>query len=178
MWPVYLLGLTWTLPQQCVTAYITLILRSLNFDAFQTNLLTVPAYTLFILQLIFWTWLSERINNRYLIILVCQIYMFPLLVGLETLPGGAAYTWPRYALVLMLVGFPYVHAILGESALHILPDTAADTVLVAMTSRNAGSVRTRTVGSALYNMSVQTSNIVASNVSGTSRSPGSAHSRA
>lgn len=34
-----------------------------------------------------------------------------------------------------------------------------------MTSRNAGSVRTRTVGSALYNMCVQTSNILASNVS-------------
>jgi hypothetical protein len=36
--------------------------------------------------------------------------------------------------------------------------------IVAMTSRNAGSVRTRTVGSALYNMCVQTSNIIASNV--------------
>ena len=36
---------------------------------------------------------------------------------------------------------------------------------VAMTSRNAGSVRTRTVGSALYNMCVQTSNIISSNVS-------------
>lgn len=38
-------------------------------------------------------------------------------------------------------------------------------VAVAMTSRNAGSVRTRTVGSALYNMCVQTSNIISSNVS-------------
>lgn len=35
---------------------------------------------------------------------------------------------------------------------------------VAMTSRNAGSVRTRTVGTALYNMCVQTSNIISSNV--------------
>ena len=33
-----------------------------------------------------------------------------------------------------------------------------------MTSRNAGSVRTRTVGSALYNMCVQTSNILSSQV--------------
>ena len=36
---------------------------------------------------------------------------------------------------------------------------------VALTSRNAGSVRTRTVGSAIYNMAVQTSNIISSNVS-------------
>ena len=114
MWPVYLLGFTWTIPNQCANAYITLILRSLKFDPFETNLLTVPAYTLFILQLIFWTWVSEKINNRYLIILMCQIYMFPLLVALETLPGGASYVWGRYTLNMMLVGFPYVHAIIGE----------------------------------------------------------------
>ena len=116
MWPIYLLGLTWTIPQQCATAYLTLILKSLGFNTFETNLLTVPAYTLFVLQLIFWTWLSERINNRYLIILVCQIWMFPLIVALETLPGGKTYNWPRYVLNIMLVGFPYVHAIIGECA--------------------------------------------------------------
>ncbi|KAG7002090.1 dTDP-4-amino-4,6-dideoxygalactose transaminase [Physcia stellaris] len=147
MWPIYLLGFTWTIPNQCATAYLTLVLRSLDFNTFETNLLTVPAYVLFVLQLIFWTWLSEKINNRFLIILICQLYMFPLVVGLETLPAGAAYTWSRYVLNMMLVGFPYVHAI-----------------IVAMTSRNAGSVRTRTVGSALYNMCVQTSNIISSNI--------------
>lgn len=115
MWPIYLLGFTWTIPNQCATAYLTLVLRSLDFNTFETNLLTVPAYVLFVLQLIFWTWLSEKINNRFLIILICQLYMFPLVVGLETLPAGAAYTWSRYVLNMMLVGFPYVHAIIGES---------------------------------------------------------------
>lgn len=46
-----------------------------------------------------------------------------------------------------MVGHPYVHAI-----------------LVAITSRNAGSVRTRTVASALYNMCVQASSIIAQNI--------------
>lgn len=36
---------------------------------------------------------------------------------------------------------------------------------VAITSRNSGTVRTRTVGSSLYNMAVQTSNIISSQVS-------------
>lgn len=114
MWPIYLLGLTWQIPNQCATAYLTLVLRSLEFNTFETNLLTVPAYVLFVLQLIFWTWLSEKINNRFLIVLICQIYMFPLVVALETLPAGVAYNWSRYVLNMMLVGFPYVHAILGE----------------------------------------------------------------
>ncbi|MCJ1457122.1 hypothetical protein MMC28_007488 [Mycoblastus sanguinarius] len=123
MWPIYLLGLTWTIPNQCATAYLTLILRGLKFDTFETNLLTVPAYVLFIIQLIFFTWLSEKINNRYIIILYCQLWILPLVVALETLPAGHAFAWSRYVLNMMLVGFPYVHAI-----------------IVAMTSRNAGSV--------------------------------------
>lgn len=124
MWPIYLLGFTWTTPHTCATAYLTLVLRGLNFDTFETNLLTVPAHVLFITQLVFWIWISEKINNRYMIVLLCQIYMFPLLVGLEVLPAGAAYAWSRYVLNMMLVGFPYVHAIVGElpssaPALHI-----------------------------------------------------------
>ena len=115
MWPIYLLGFTWTIPNQCATAYLTLTLRSLKFDTFETNLLTVPAYVLFILQLIAWTWISERFNNRYAIILFCQIWILPLVIGLETLPGGIAHAWGRYVLNIMLVGFPYVHAIIGKS---------------------------------------------------------------
>jgi hypothetical protein len=46
-----------------------------------------------------------------------------------------------------MVGHPYVHAI-----------------LVAITSRNAGSVRTRTVASAFYNMCVQASSIISQNI--------------
>lgn len=35
---------------------------------------------------------------------------------------------------------------------------------MAITSRNAGTVRTRTVASALYNMSVQTASIISSQI--------------
>lgn len=114
MWPIYLLGLTWTIPNTPAQSYITLLIESLGFDTFQTNLLTVPAYALFIVQLIFWTWLSERINNRFVIVLICQLWMLPVLIALEVLPGGPAHTWARYVLNLLLVGYPYVHAILGE----------------------------------------------------------------
>ena len=114
LWPVYLLGLTWNIPQQCVSSYLTLTLKSLGWGTFEVNLLTIPAYVLFIIQLIFWTWVSERINNRFLIVLMCQFYMLPLVIALEVLPAGAN-PWAKYTLSNMMVGFPYVHPIIGKS---------------------------------------------------------------
>lgn len=167
LWPIYLLGLTWTIPAQPVTAYLTLNLKQLGFDTFQTNLLTVPAWVLFGLQLLFWTWLSEKINQRFLIVLVCQIWLFPLILALELL-GAKASPWAWYAVSALVVGHPYIHAILGtdQPPFPFPPQPLSGTLTppVALTSRNAGSVRTRTVGSALYNMFVQASNVIGSNV--------------
>ncbi|KAF2005054.1 MFS general substrate transporter [Amniculicola lignicola CBS 123094] len=146
MWPIYLIGLMWLIPNTPTTAYLTLNLKALGFNTFETNLLTIPAYTIFIIQLLFWTWISEKINQRFLIGLCSQIWCLPLLIALEILPGNIS-PWIRWTLSTLLVGSPYVHAI-----------------LVAITSRNAGTVRTRTTASALYNMCVQASNIISSNV--------------
>ncbi|KAF1844765.1 MFS general substrate transporter [Cucurbitaria berberidis CBS 394.84] len=146
MWPLYLIGLSWLIPNNPMQAYLTLQLRSVGFKTFETNLLTIPAYTLFILQLLFWTWLSERWNERFLTAMVSQIWTLPILIALAVLPKTTG-PWVKWALSCLLVGHPYMHAI-----------------LVAMGSRNAGTVRTRTVASALYNMSVQASSIIASNI--------------
>jgi hypothetical protein len=146
MAPIYILALSFQIPTIPMSAYLTLQLREIGFDTFQTNLLVVPAYTLFICQLLFWTWVSEKLNQRFLVGLVSQVWALPLITALEFLPGDAN-IWTKYVLTALLVGHPYVHAI-----------------LVAITSRNSGTVRTRTVASALYNMSVQFSSIIAQNV--------------
>ncbi|KAF2028601.1 phthalate transporter [Setomelanomma holmii] len=146
MWPLYLVGLSWLIPNNPMQAYLTLQLRSVGFHTFETNLLTIPAYVLFIFQLLFWTWLSERWNERFITAMMSQIWALPLLVSLAVLPKSTG-PWVKWALCSLLVGHPYMHAI-----------------LVALGSRNAGTVRTRTVASALYNMSVQASSIVASNI--------------
>lgn len=146
MWPLYLLGLTWNLPHVPITSYLTLTLRQLGWSTFEVNLLTIPAYFLFLFQMILFVWLSEKINNRLFMVLCCQIYMLPLVIALAVLPEGAS-PWAKYVLSIMFVGYPYIHPI-----------------LVALTSRNAGSVRTRTVGSALYNMCIQAASIIGSNI--------------
>jgi fatty acid desaturase len=68
---------------------------------------------LFLIQLLFWTRVSEKINNRMAIALFYSLWCLPLLVALELLPGDAS-PWSWYAVTIMLIGFPYVHSIMGE----------------------------------------------------------------
>lgn len=132
--------------QNPIAQYLTLQLKGIGFDTFETNLLTIPAYVLFILQLLFWTWVSEKINQRFLLGVVTMLWNLPVLIALEVMPADTSH-WAKWACSTLLVGFPYIHAI-----------------LVAITSRNAGTVRTRTVSSALYNMTVQASSIISSEI--------------
>lgn len=129
MWPIYLLGLCWTMPSVPITGYLTLNLRAIGFSTFQTNLLTIPAYVLFIVNLLLFTRLSEKINERFLLASLGQIYFIVLLTALATLPPSRS-PWVTWVLSTLLFAYPYFHA-----------------VIVAITSRNAGSVRTRTVAS-------------------------------
>lgn len=114
MWLIYLIGLTWTIPVTPGLSYLTLIIRSLGFDVFETNLLTIPSSVLFMLQLLFWTWFSEKFNQRFFVGLVSQLWVIPLLIALVTLPQDFANAkWSRYALISLVVAFPYAHATLG-----------------------------------------------------------------
>jgi hypothetical protein len=70
----------------------------------------------------------------------------PFLIALVVFPNDES-AWIRFAIITLLLGYPYIHAI-----------------QVGLQSRNANSVRTRTVASAAYNMMVQLSNIVSSNI--------------
>ncbi|KAK4634420.1 hypothetical protein CLAFUW4_01239 [Fulvia fulva] len=108
MWPIYLIGLSWMIPAVPMNNYLTLQLKSVGFGTFETNLLTIPAYVILIM-------------NRS--------------------------PWVAWILSCLVFAMPYFHASGSLSS-----------------SRNAGSVRTRTVASAIYNMTVQASNIIGSNI--------------
>lgn len=136
MWPIYLLGLSWLMPAYPMTQYLTLVLRDAGYGTFETNLLTVPAYVLFICNLLFWCWLTEKLNERFLLASISQFWVLPLLIALETLPTTRG-PWVTWAIGILVYAMPYFHPI-----------------IVAATSRNAGTVRTRTVASAIYNMMV------------------------
>jgi len=92
--------------------------------------------------------LSEKIkgNIRIYVCIVAQLWAIIFLTALETLPPNPL-PWIRFTLLTLLLGYPYIHAI-----------------QVALQSRNANTVRTRTVASAFYNMCCQISGIMGSNI--------------
>lgn len=105
LWPIYLIGLTWTMPMTPPATYITLTTKALGFSTFETSLLTIPAYVLFIIQLLFWTWVSEKLNQRLLIGLISQLWVLPLLIALEVLPPVFPNSnWSKWTITTLIIG--------------------------------------------------------------------------
>ncbi|TXT12835.1 hypothetical protein VHUM_01236 [Vanrija humicola] len=146
MWPLYILGLTTFIGPGTVGAYFTLTLRSLGYSTFQTNLLTIPSQVIQIIGNLSLAFLSKRIKERILVSSIAPMWLFIMFIAIITIPDSTS-KWGRWALLTLVQGYPYPHPI-----------------LVSLNSMNAGSVRTRTVASSLYNMFVQASSLIASNI--------------
>ncbi|KAJ5166991.1 uncharacterized protein N7482_005772 [Penicillium canariense] len=144
MWPIYLIGVVAYIPQSPPTSYITLTLRSLGFNKFNTNLLTIPANVFHIGNLLLITWISSRLNQWSLVAMFQAIWTLPCLLALRFWPDVITNAWGTYTVVTVLLSYPYCHAI-----------------VVAWASRNANNVGNRSVSAALYNMSVQAGDIAA-----------------
>ncbi|KAH8681969.1 permease of the major facilitator superfamily [Xylariales sp. PMI_506] len=143
LWPIYILGLLAYIPQTPVTYYITIVLESAGFDKLTTNVLTIPASAVHIVTLLSITWLSERLNERTFVAILQPIWTLPCVIALATWKGVITNAWGTYALVTVLLSYPYCHAI-----------------LVGWISKNSNNVGTRSVSAALYNMLVQVGAVI------------------
>ncbi|KAK9420449.1 putative Major facilitator superfamily (MFS) profile domain-containing protein [Seiridium unicorne] len=143
LWPIYILGLVAYIPQNPPTKYITIVLKSAGFDTFTTNLLTIPSSVFHIITLIAITRLSEWLNERSLVSMLQAVWTLPCVLALRFWPNIINDSWGTYAVVTVLLSYPYCHAI-----------------LVAWTSKNSNNVGTRSVSAALYNMNVQLGSVI------------------
>jgi predicted MFS family arabinose efflux permease len=154
LWPVYLIGFIAYIPTGTIGLYLTILLKRLGWSTFNVNLLTIPHNLLHILGLLYITKLSEHIDERSLVALVVPVWLLPLLAILCWWQGSMINAWGTWLLCNLILGAPYIHAI-----------------CVSWVSRNSGSIRTRAVSSAMYNISVQLGGIVAANIYDDSDAP-------
>ncbi|KAI1333321.1 MFS general substrate transporter [Xylariaceae sp. FL0255] len=144
LWPLFALGVIVFIPQSPLQNYITLVLKAAGFDTLTTNLLTIPFNVFHIILLIGLTRLSEWLNERTLVSSLMSWWTLPCIIALRWWPGSYTDRYGTYALVTVLLSYPYCHAI-----------------LVAWVSKNSNNVGSRGVSSALYNMGVQLGTIIA-----------------
>lgn len=130
LWPIYLIGILMWIPVTPVSYYLQLSFKELGFSTIQANLLAVPYGVLSIINVVLVAILSELVDNRSFVGMIQFIWIAPCLIALVAIKniGG----WQYFAILTVLLGYPYVHA-----------------VQVAWCSRNAGSIRTRTVSASL-----------------------------
>ncbi|KAG8740042.1 hypothetical protein FRC10_004800 [Ceratobasidium sp. 414] len=131
-WGLYLIGLCAYIPP-----WVPLII--LGFGTLNTNLLTIPSSVLFIINNLLLAQpnipannglspqLSRITNERSIVACLGSFWLLSLLIALAVLPDDTN-AWIRFALVTLLLGYPYAHPI-----------------LVGWNSQNSNTVRTRTV---------------------------------
>ncbi|KEI42472.1 uncharacterized protein L969DRAFT_43990 [Mixia osmundae IAM 14324] len=146
LWPIYLAGLLVFVAYKQTGAYLTLVLRSFGFSTLNTNLLTVPGLVFYLFNMVWLAIVARRTKQAAWTSQIATVWIIPLLIALIALPSSASY-WIRYALIELIQSQPYVHPI-----------------LIGLVSANSGTVQTRTVSAALYNMSVQAGSIIGSNI--------------
>ncbi|KAG0650957.1 putative transporter [Hyphodiscus hymeniophilus] len=147
LWPIYLLGLNFQTPMTTVMAYLTLSLKGLGFDTFKTNLLVIPSMILHVITMLALTYGAEVWGELTFTALIGQIWALPFLIFINLVDINSINKWFAWIIMTVLLSYPNAHPI-----------------QVGWNSRNSNTVRSRTVSAALYNMSVQTSGIIASNI--------------
>ncbi|KAJ4363673.1 hypothetical protein N0V83_009969 [Neocucurbitaria cava] len=147
LWPIYALGFICFIPEGPPAYYLTLILRSLGFSTLNVQLLVIPSSVAHIITLLSITWISEKLNQRALVAIWQNLWTLPCVIALYKWDDLINSKWGTYALVTVLLSYPYCHAI-----------------NVAWTSTNANNVGSRSVSAALYNMFVQLGGIVSANI--------------
>ena len=146
LWPLYLVAFTWSIPFIPFAQYFTLFLGDIGFHLFTTILLTIPAHVLLLIQGPLWTWLSDKMNDRFFCLLATQLWVLPLLIAQEILPASAS-QWTRYIILMLICGQPFTFPI-----------------LLAIASNNAGSVSTRAFSTTLVSLLSNASLVISVNL--------------
>lgn len=146
LWPLFIQGITGYISFQTVTPYLSLILKSMKYSTFLSNILAIPGQVLLLVNLPLAAMLSRKLKEKSLCVGIANVWVFPFITSLVALPTNTN-PWIKYVLLTGILGLPFTHSILA-----------------GWVSEISNSVRSRAVGTALYNMSAQVGTIIASNL--------------
>ncbi|KAK9385259.1 major facilitator superfamily domain-containing protein [Lipomyces mesembrius] len=144
--PIFVLGFVAFVPSQTASYYLTITLRQLGFTGIVTNLLTIPYAIINVIMTIGFCKLSDKYGVKWIFCLLSAIWVFTPQLLLEFIPDESS-RWLRFALITLILGYPFYHPI-----------------LFSWISSNANNTDRRSLAFGIYSMSVQCGNIFAANV--------------
>ncbi|PYH99665.1 MFS general substrate transporter [Aspergillus ellipticus CBS 707.79] len=147
LWPLYIIGVMFLTPWTTVSQYFTLQMKDFGFSTFNTILLAIPYNVLNIVTRILITYAGEMFGSLAWMGVLAQIWCLPLIIYMNAVDLSQTNKWIVWTVLTLFQGFPNTHALQA-----------------GWVSRNSNSVRTRAIAAAMYNMAVQLSAIIASNI--------------
>lgn len=128
-------------------------------------MLMIPHYVLFMLLNLALVFSSKKLKERVLVSSLASWWQLIFLIVIVAIPDSTG-KWIKWAILTLLLSYPYCHPLLVSltSGVRRNDALAIQNETDVLFAQNSGSVRTRTVASSVYNMSVQASSLIASNV--------------
>ncbi|KAK9679932.1 hypothetical protein K7432_016104 [Basidiobolus ranarum] len=146
IWGHLLIGFFGLMAPGPVTSYMPLIIKSLGFSTVVSNLLTVPAHLLKFLAMLALTRNSDRVKDRAWHGVVGMTWFLVGLFLLQLLPDSTN-RWALYGVIIFTVGWPFWHPINA-----------------AWLTENVAPMGKRSIGLAMYIMSVNINGLVGSQI--------------
>ncbi len=114
------------------------------------------------------SYIAEFTGNLTLVAGAGQLWVLPFLIYLNVVDTSTVSRWVIYAVMTLLLAYPNGKrprkAPLWRTFETVTDSKPAHPIQVAWNSRNSNTVRSRTVSAACYNMFVQASAMIASNI--------------
>lgn len=106
LWPLYIIGLLFQIPESTPTQYLTLTLKGLGFGTFHTNLLVIPSTVFHMITMLAITYVAEIWGELTLTSAVGQIWALPFLVYLVKVDIRSINKWTAFGIMSLLLSYP------------------------------------------------------------------------
>ena len=106
LWPLYIIGLLFQIPETTPNQYLTLTLKGLGFGTFKTNLLVIPSTVLHMITMLLLTYAAEVFGELTLISAFGQVWALPFLIFLYKVDITKINKWTSFSVMSLLLSYP------------------------------------------------------------------------
>jgi hypothetical protein len=106
LWPIYIIGLLFQIPETTPAQYLTLTLKGIGFDTLHTNLLVIPSTVFHIITMLALTYIAEIGDELTLTALIGQIWVLPFVIYIYLVDITKINKWKAFGIMSLLISYP------------------------------------------------------------------------